>query len=134
MMDFLTDLLGGLTRQLQWRKVTHEVDGQTYAVTAEGTLGAPVRDLAPQWDKPTFNVTTLSALVALYHAKMDDLGAEVGFHVADHLTVRLVALKADAFGRRHVFAEAKHTPDTPFKFGNYYSGPEDFLIPFRASF
>lgn len=134
MKEFFSNLLGDLATHLHWRKVTHEVDGQVYAVTADGTLGNAVRDLAPQWDAPTFNVATLSALVELYRAKVDDLGPEVGFHVADHLTVRLVALKADEYGRRHVYAEAKHTPDTPFKFGNYYSGPEEFLIPFRASF
>jgi hypothetical protein len=121
--------------------VTHKVGSQEYAVKEDGTLGAPVRELAPQWDKPTFEVTTLSALADLYAAGMDgvptarvDNVPQVAFHVVDPLTVQLVSLRADEFGRRHVYARAKHTPETPFAFGKYYSDPQDFLIAFRASF
>jgi hypothetical protein len=117
------------------RPVTHNVDGQAYRVQSDGTLGTPVLKLAPQWEPPTFNVKTLSALAELHAAGVDNLpAADVAFHIADYLTVDLVALKADEFGRRHVYAKAVHAPDTPFKFNHYYASPEEFLIAFRASF
>lgn len=117
------------------RPVTHEVKGQHYAVTANGTLGDPIRDLAPQWVKPKVEVVTLGGLVDLYNQKLDDLDSgAVAFHVVDHLNVNLVSLKADDCGRRHVWATANHTPETPFKFNSFYDNPEAFLIAFRASF
>jgi hypothetical protein len=116
------------------RPVTHKVNDQEYAVRSDGTLGEPVRALKPQWTAPVFEVGTLSALAALYAAKVDGLPTEVGFHIANHLTVELVALQADEFGLRHVYARATHKPETPFIFDKYYPSPEDFLIAFRASF
>lgn len=130
MKEFLQYLFGRLK---DVKPVTHKVGEQEYAVTAEGTLGAPVRALAPQWDKPTFHVGTLSALKEIYEARVDDFGTEVGLHVADYLTVHLIALKADDFGRRHIFATAKYANETPFEFGKYLA-VEKFLIDLRASF
>lgn len=115
------------------RPVTHKVEGVTYAVTNAGTLGEPVLALEPQWDKPTMEVATLNALANLSALKVDGLDARAAFWVKDYRTVQLVALDADDYGRRHVWGEAKHTAETPFCFGNYYT-PEDFLIKFRASF
>lgn len=116
------------------KPVTHKVGEQEYAVTAEGTLGAPVRALAPQWDKPTLKVITLSEIKALCEAELDDFDAKkVGLHVANYNTVRLVSLKADEFGRRHVYAQAEHTIETPFRFG-VFTDAEKFLIDFRTSF
>lgn len=114
--------------------VTVDAGGQLYAVQKDGTLGAPIRELEPQFTAPTLQVATLSALSDIWAAKTDERGARVGFHVADHLTVHLLALDADKFGRRHAYATAKHVPDTPFKFGAFYDSPEQFLIDFRASF
>lgn len=130
MKEFLEYLFAKLKDKLP---VTHTVGGQEYQVNANGTLGAPVLKLAPQWDKPIFNVATLSALKELHDAKVDDFGAEVGLHVADYLTVHLVALKADEYGRRHIFATAKHVVETPFQFGKYQEA-EQFLIDLRTSF
>lgn len=48
--------------------------------------------------------------------------------------VDLVSVKADNFGRRHVYSSAQHQQETPFVFDKYYDSPEAFLIPFRASF
>jgi hypothetical protein len=121
------------TRLKDVRPVTHKVGEQEYAVQADGTIGQPIRALAPQWDKPTFTVETLSALKALYEAQVDGFGEDVGLHVSDYLNVRLVALKADDFGRRHVFAHATHKSETPFRFGEYLKA-EDFLIQLRTSF
>jgi hypothetical protein len=117
------------------RPVTHKVGDQEYAVTAQGTLGEPVRAVKPQFEAPTFAVSTLAGLAALVANGVDafDKGS-VGVHIASHLRVDLVSLKADDFGRRHIYASATHQQETPFVFGKYYASPEEFLIPFRASF
>jgi hypothetical protein len=124
-----------LDRLKDKRPVTHEVKGQAYKVEANGTLGAAVRELAPQFEAPTFNVSTLLGLASLHAAGVDAFDkSSVGLHIVDHRQVQLVSVKADEFGRRHVYATAKHVQDTPFVFDKYYSSPEDFLIAFRASF
>lgn len=113
--------------------VTVEVVGQPYAVQANGTLGLPVRALAPQWDKPVFQVQTLSGLADLVRVKVDDFPEKVCLHVIDHLNVELVSLLADEFGRRHVYAKAAHIEGAAFKF-NQFQEAEDFLVSFRHSF
>jgi hypothetical protein len=126
-LEFLSKL------QTPKNPATVEVNEQHYAVRADGTLGDPVRELAPRWDKPTFQVHTLSGLAELIDAKVDEFPEHVAVHVVDHLTVQLVSLSADEFGRRHVYAEAKHVEGTQFKF-NQFQDAEDFLIAFRRSF
>ena len=113
--------------------VTHKVGEQAYAVRVDGTLGDPVRGLAPQWTKPAFAVSTLSGLAELVKAKVDEFPETVALHVVDHLSVELVSLKADEFGRRHVYAKATHVEGASFKFNTYLEA-EDFLIAFRRSF
>lgn len=116
------------------RPVTHKVGSQEYAVESDGTLGDPVRDLAPQWTKPTLNVNTLEGLADAFAQAIDGLkGEEVAFHIVDYLTVQIISINSDEFGRRHVWAQAKHKPETKFVYGKYYE-PEDFLLAFRASF
>ncbi len=132
MKDVLEYLFGRLKDKTP---VTVEVGGQAYAVKADGTLGAPVRELEPQFDTPVFQVSTLQGLAGLVAANVDDFDAsQVGLNVANYRTVELVSLKADSYGRRHIFAVASHRQETPFKFGQYYDSPEKFLIDFRASF
>lgn len=117
------------------RPVTVPVGDQIYAVESDGTLGDPVRALAPQWDKPTLEVKTLSGLVGAVNAGLDGVDlANVAFRVADIYTVEVVSLVADDFGRRHVWALARHTPETKFEFNKYYTNPEQFIIAFRAAF
>lgn len=114
--------------------VTVKVGDQDYSVAKDGTLGNPIRDLAPQFTKPTFKVQTLSALAAAVAASVDDFPAgTVALHVVDYLTVQLVSVKADDFGRRHVFIEAKHVAECPFQF-NQFMAAEKFQIDIRTSF
>lgn len=114
--------------------VTHMVGDQPYAVKADGTLGAPVRELVPQFTKPTLEVSTLTGLVAAYKANLDVFSPEkVALHITGVRTVSLIALQADEFGHRHIYVTAGHKQECPFVFGNYYT-PEDFLIAFRSSF
>lgn len=111
----------------------HKVDDQPYAVRADGTIGDPIRELAPQWDKPTFALKTLSGLAELCNLKVDEFPEHVCLHVVDHLTVELVSLRADEFGRRHVYARAQRVEESGFKFNQFLS-VEDFLISFRRCF
>lgn len=129
--EFFDSVVERLAKQ---KPATQEVNGQHYALKEDGTLGAPVLELAPQWVKPTVNVSTLGGLADLYSDRVDDLDEGVAFHVVDYLTVDLISLKADQYGRRHVWVHAKHVPETPFRFNSFYETPEQFLIDFRASF
>lgn len=113
--------------------VTVEVNGQHYAVQSNGTLGAPVRELPPQFRPPTFRVYTLSALAAAVAAGMDGFGEDVALHVSDYKRVELVSTRADHFGHRHVFIEAVHDDECRFKFNEFISA-EKFLIDLKTSF
>lgn len=130
MKEVLEYLFGRLKAE---RRTVEFVEGQPYALRPDGTLGAPVRELAPQWSSPTLEVSTLTGLSDLVRERLDDYDARCALHVVDHLTVHLVSLLADSYGHRHIYARARHTPDAPFRFGEWYA-PEDFLIAFRASF
>lgn len=114
--------------------VTHVVNGVAYAILENGTLGEPVRELAPQWYPPTLTTGTLSGLVAAYRAGLDDLPvAKVAFHIVSPTRVQLISLQADVYGHRHLWGEATHRVETPFRFGQYMDS-EAFLIAFRSSF
>lgn len=130
MRDFLEYLFDRLKDKTP---VTVEVDGQAYAVNYDGTLGEPVRELAPQFIKPTFKVQTLSALALAVAAGIDSFGNEVALHVVDYRTVQLVSTRADAYGHRHVFIEAKHEDECSFQF-NVFMPAEKFLIDMKTSF
>jgi hypothetical protein len=130
MHEWLGYLLDRLKNE---QPVIWDVDGQTYAVQENGTLGAAVRDLAPQWIKPTFEASTLGALAELYRASLDDFEPDSAFHVVDYRNVRLVRLKADEYGHRHVYAQAKYGDETAFRF-NQFQAPDKFMIDFRSSF
>lgn len=115
--------------------VTVDVHNHPFRVKVDGTLGEPVIPVVPFFVKPTFMVSTLSALAEIANSGLDGFTKEdVALHVMDTLNVQLVSVKADEFGCRHIFAHALHKPDTPFKFDHFYPCPEEFLIPFRASF
>ena len=119
------------------RPVTVNVSGQDYAVRSDGTVGDPIRELRPipTIENPTLEVKTLSGLVAALNAGIDKVDpAGVALRVADIYTVEVVSLLADEFGRRHVWARAKHQPETKFVFDKYYTDPESFIIAFRAAF
>lgn len=131
MKEVLDYLFGRLKAE---RPVTHKVDKQEYAVKADGTLGEPVRELAPQWRKPTLLVSRLEGLADAYRERIDGLEhGKVAFHIVDYLTVQIVSVEADQFGHRQVWAQAKHKPEAGFVFGKYYD-PEPFLLAFRSSF
>lgn len=115
------------------RPVTHVVNNVPYAVNADGTLGLPVRELAPQWTAPTLEATSLDGLIAAYNAGIDGFSGKVGLHVVNPRQVELLSLAADGFGHRHVWVRAKHQAECPFRFDTYYES-EAFLLAFRTSF
>ncbi|HLH36024.1 MAG TPA: hypothetical protein VKX41_15230 [Alloacidobacterium sp.] len=133
MWEDVKDFTGFLFEKLQRRSAVEVVNGQPYALREDGTLGAPVRDLAPQWTKPTLEVSTLAGFVAAYQAKMDDRPDKVAIRIVGHRVVELVSQTADDYGRRHVWLRARYVDEVPFKFDSYYE-PEKFLIDFRSSF
>lgn len=130
MKDVLAYLFDRLKAE---RPLVKEVMGQPYAVRVDGTLGEPIRDLAPKWTKPSLLVSSLSGLVAAFKVKLDDRPERVALQIVNHKKVLLLSLDADAYGGRHVWAGAVHEGETPFQFDHFYS-VEDFLIAFRASF
>ncbi|HVJ09303.1 MAG TPA: hypothetical protein VM554_13055 [Acidisarcina sp.] len=128
---FINGMLDRMTKQ---KSAVQVVDGQPYALKADGTLDKPVLQLAPQFTKPSLQVSTLGALVDIVHGDLDSIKTHrTALHIVDPLTVDLLSLEADDFGRRHLWARASHRQETPFVFGKYEQ-PEDFLIKFRASF
>jgi hypothetical protein len=130
MKEFLSYLFDRLKAE---RPVVKEVDGQPYAVRGDGTLGEPIRELAPKWTKPPLTVASLSGLVAAFKAKLDGRPERVALQIVHTRKVVLLSLEADDFGGRHIWAGAWHEEETPFKFDHFYS-VEEFLIAFRASF
>lgn len=115
------------------KPVTTEVNGQQYAIQKDGTLGEPVRELAPQFVKPTLEADTLSGLVAAYESGLDDFSKDSALHIGSPTSVSLISTRADKYGQRHIWARATHKQECPFKFGAYMD-TETFLIAFRASF
>lgn len=112
---------------------TIEVHGKPFSVNADGTVGNFIRPVDPSWPKPVIQLSTLSSLAEAYKAKIGKLGNRVALHVVDHLRVDLLDLDEDEFGKRLIYASAKHTVETPFKFNSFLAA-EDFLISLRASF
>lgn len=109
------------------------VDGQPYKVNHDGTLGEPVRKVDPRLPRPTLKVSTLSGLVTAYGSGIDHLGTKTALVVNDPFSVSLVDLDADEYGKRHVYVQAIHVEESPFRF-NSYMDPEAFILAFRASF
>lgn len=79
-------------------------------------------------------VTTLSGLVELVTAKVDDVSeGDWLVHVVDHEEVNLIKRVADKFGRRHVMAKAELPDYQGFKFGSWYEH-DSFIISLLANF
>jgi len=130
MFDEIFDKVAGLFRKED--PITVEVDGKNYAIKSDRTLGEFVRPPAPL-AKPTLILKTLTGLCAAYEAKLDEFPEEVALQVESFDSVALVSLRADEFGRRHVWARTKSENENPFRFGVYYA-IEDFIIALQSSF
>ena len=121
------------------RPVTVEVDGSSFAVKADGTLGDAVYKPLPVAPvaTPKLELKTLSGLVAAYEANVDDFKAgkkeEYAVQVDSFEQVSLVSLRADEWGRRQVWARAVSAEKNPFPFEEYLDA-EKFLILAQASF
>jgi hypothetical protein len=114
--------------------VTYDVHGAPYSIRPDGTIGDFIREPDTSVHYPALELKTLSALIAVVLAPLDNLVLEdVAVHIVDPWTVEIISRAVNEFGYRHVYARALHKPETDFKFANYYL-PEDFLIKFRASF
>jgi hypothetical protein len=123
-LDYLTKL------QTPKNPIITSIGSHSYTVKADGTLG----DLIQKPDYPPLEVQTLGALAGAYKAELDGCdGTSSAFHVVHYMLVELIALEVDDSGQRHVYARARHDPETDFEFGTFYSS-EDFIIKFRGAF
>jgi hypothetical protein len=129
----------GLVKHKPEQTLVKEVEGYHYEVvpSEEGLqLGKQIVKPHPRAPiaKPTLNVATLTGLVAAFKAKIDEFPAtKVGVHVIDPLTVALVSLDADEYGRRHEYVRATCGEKTPFQFETFQQ-TEQFLISLQSSF
>ena len=119
------------------RPVTVDVAGVNFAVKQDGTLGEPVRPVIPiaPVATPVLSLATLTGLVAAFNAKVDGfdaLGASA-VQVESFDSVALVSLRADEWGRRHVWARAKSTEANGFPF-NEYQDSEPFMVKLQGGF
>lgn len=114
------------------KPITTTVDGKTYAIKADRTLGEYVRPPAPT-AKPTLNLVTLTGFIDAVKAHVDSFDKKSAIQVIDPDTVALVALEADEFGRRHEWIRATNEEENPFPFDEYLV-PEKFLILLQSGF
>jgi hypothetical protein len=133
-VQYLVDLLHPKPEQT----VTKEVEGFYYQVVP-GPHGIQIgpqivrpHPVAPV-AQPTLKVVTLTGLVAAFKAGIDSFPAKVAVQVIDPVTVALLSLEADRFGRRHEWVRAVCGETTPFQF-DQFQNPEKFLIDLQSSF
>ncbi|HEU5397958.1 MAG TPA: hypothetical protein VFV77_01650 [Gammaproteobacteria bacterium] len=84
----------------------------------------------------TLKLSTLTGLCDAVKAGMlgnadPDL---LAVRVRDHLNVDVVAHAADRYGRRPTLATATHKPLDAFRFDEFYTDPQKFIVAFQASF
>ena len=102
--EFAQDVMDRIKPQ----PVTVVVEGEHYAVVPGQhgpALGAHIRLPAPI-ATPTLKLATLTGFVDAFQAEIDSFPTEVAVHVIDPITVALVSLRADEFGRRHEWLRA----------------------------
>lgn len=123
-----------LMERLKDKRESHViVSGQPFALDAEGTIRGPIEKCPGPVADPVA-CSTLEGLVAAYQSQLDSLTpGGVAFCIDSYNSVSLLSLQQDEFGRRRVYAAAKHLHDTPFEFDKYLA-PETFRIRFQASF
>ena len=130
--------LVGLLHPEPEQSLTKEVDGYNYEVVPSQhglQIGKQIITPHPRppIEEPTLRVLTLTGLVDAYEARVDGFPEEVAVHVIDPVTVSLVSLRADEFGRRHEFVRAVCEEQIPFQFGTFMAS-EKFLIDIQSSF
>jgi hypothetical protein len=123
-----------LMERLKDKRESHVmVHGQPFALDSQGTIRGPI-EKHPRPVADPVACSTLEGIVALYQGKMDGMAqGGVAFSIDAYDAVSLIGMQQDEFGRRRVYAEAKHLHETPFEFDKYMT-PENFRIRFQASF
>ncbi|MEO6982141.1 MAG: hypothetical protein ABI072_03390, partial [Edaphobacter sp.] len=125
--DFVQYLVG-----LKPSTIVKEVDGRTYRVEP-GEDGETLAGLVAPPESPVLALKTLTGFVDAFNANIDDFPEEVAVQVVDHLTVQLVSMKADAYGRRQRWLSAVCVDKNPFPFDEYVN-PEKFLLALQGGF
>jgi hypothetical protein len=134
----------GLLHPKPEQTLVKEVEGFFYKVEPNGPPNGPAAGLAlgaqivkphpvAPVAKPTLKVVTLTGLVAAFKAGIDGFPPKVAIQVIDPVTVALLSLEADEYGRRHEWVRAICGEATPFQFDSFQN-PEKFLIDLQSSF
>jgi hypothetical protein len=121
-----------LLTRLKPQPVTQEVEGRQYRVSPDSN-GLKLEGLITPPERPMLALCTLTGFVDAFAAKIDEFPAEVAVHVVDHLTVQLVSLRADEYGRRHRWLSAVCAEKNSFPFDQYVT-PETFLLSLQSGF
>lgn len=80
--------------------------------------------------------STLQGIVDLHNKDLDEMKGEASIaaaHITSPTNVQLISLRADDYGRRHVWAEANYPECESFPFGRWLD-PESFIIAAQQSF
>jgi len=132
-METLQQLLKFFKDRFIPAPITIEVDGLQYSLN-QGANGPEIKALVVPPDAPTLKLSSVSGFVDAFNAGIDGFDAKaVAVHVIDHLTVALISLAADGFGRRHEWLRATCSEVNPFPFDKYVE-PQDFLIKLQSGF
>jgi hypothetical protein len=107
-----------------------EIRGEHYKLDHAGVIVSRIEPVPPRWPEPLACATLCGLIDFAANADRDE---KVAFHIERYNSVSLVALQADDYGRRRVYATASHGAETPFEFG-VYMPPEKFRVDFLASF
>jgi hypothetical protein len=129
--EFAQDVMDRIKPQ----PISVTVEGEHYAVVPGQhgpALGAHIRLPVPI-ATPTLKLATLTGFVDAYNAALDEFSETAAVHVIDPITVALVSLRADEFGRRHEWLRAVCGETNPFPFDTYQT-PEAFLINLQSGF
>jgi hypothetical protein len=129
--EFAQDVMDRIKPQ----PISVTVEGAHYAVVPGQhgpAVGAHIRLPAPT-AKHTLQLATLTGFVDAFKADIDEFPDKVAVHVLDPITVALVSLQADEFGRRHQWLRAVCGEENPFPFDTFQT-PEAFLIRLQSGF
>ncbi|SEG56023.1 hypothetical protein SAMN05421819_3539 [Bryocella elongata] len=129
----LEKTLDAVYRLFKPQPLDHTVEGRHYKVLPT-EYGLEIQGQIVPPAAPVVSLTSLSGFIDAYGAGVDGFSAEeTAVHVVDHLTVQLVSLRADEYGRRKVYLQAVCDEVNPFPFDSYLQ-PETFLLKLESGF
>lgn len=111
------------------RPETVVVNGRPYSTLGLTAVGEPMAE--------SVSVGTLTGLVDLYRANLDEVqsGTEwaIALHVVSHECVRVISLGTNEWAKRRTYIVANHEGGKAFSFGQWLS-PEQLIIGLQSMF